>query len=74
MRLIYRFIPILLYRQFTQTENKQYQYQYCNTVIFKFFKAKLFRAHLASRPFVDPSIPKNQYTGTIAVLNGLTER
>lgn len=27
-------------------------------MIFKFFQAKLFRAHLASRPFVDPSISK----------------
>ena len=58
MRMIYRFTPILLYRQFTQTENKQYQYQYCNSVIFKFFQAKLFRVHLASRPFANPSIPK----------------
>ena len=36
-------------------------------MIFKFFQAKLFRAHLASRPFVNPSIPKNLYMGTIAV-------
>ena len=27
-------------------------------MIFKFFQAKLFRPHLASRPFVDPSISK----------------